>query len=175
MKHNTKVCTRSLALVAGIGFGLLSGGAVLANPLASAPRPASIQPALPYADAVILIRAHLTALQQAGETGDYNVLYGIGSSGFQAQNPPERLTENFAAIRPYNLASVLTTEPKFTEVPHLVSSGAMRMAGYFDHGGYRIGFQMVFTPEAGRWKLLALGAGVNPVKPPLRAPAKPKG
>ena len=175
MKHKSNIWKCGLVLAACLGSGPLATSRLWANPVVlSAPR-GPLQPVLPYADAVILIRAHLIALQQAGETGDYNVLYGIGSKGFQRQNPPERLADIFAALRPYNLASILTTEPKFTEVPHLGPDGQMRMAGYFDHGGFRIGFQMSFIPESGRWKLLALGAGVTPLKAPLRAPSKPNG
>lgn len=128
-----------------------------------------VQAAIPYADAVILIRSSLMALHQAGETGDYAVLSALGSEAFRAQNPPERLSQDFAGIRSYNIAVIEVTEPRFTEVPHIDARGQMHMAGFFDHGGYRIGFQLVFTPEGGRWRLLGLGAGVNRI---AAAPAK---
>ena len=63
---------------------------------AQSPATAAAQPALPFPQAMILIRSALTALQQADETNDYSVLNALGSTSFRTANPPARLAQTFA-------------------------------------------------------------------------------
>ena len=163
--------------IAGLALSLLatSAGAVtppaqtaaktpakpLPNPGAVAAPAAPIQPVLPFPQAMILIRSSLSALQQADETGDYNVLYGLGAKDFQQNNPPQKLGQTFAALRSYNINSVLVLEPEFTQVPVLDQNGLLVMAGYFTSDGYRINFQLAYQAENDHWKLFGISAGVQ--------------
>lgn len=118
-------------------------------------------PALPYGDALILVRSALIALQQAAETDDYDVLQRLGSASFQQANPPTRLREMFAPLRAYNLASVLVLDPRFAELPHLTPQHMLAMAGAFDIQGKSLRFTLIYQPEGGRWRLFGIGASVN--------------
>lgn len=124
----------------------------------AAPAPA---PALPYGDALILVRSALIALQQAADTDDYDVLQRLGSASFQQANPPTRLREMFAPLRAYNLASVLVLDPRFTELPHLTPQHMLAMAGAFDIQGKSLRFTLIYQPEGGRWRLFGIGATVS--------------
>ena len=172
--------------IAGLALSLLatSAGAVtpakppVHAPAKPLPNPAQVvapaaqpAPVLPFPQAMILIRSSLLALQQADETGDYDVLYGLGAKSFQQANPPQKLSQTFAAMRPYNINSVLVLEPEFTQVPVLDKDGLLIMAGYFNGDGYRINFQLAYQPENDHWKLFGISAGVQPVPP--AAPAAP--
>lgn len=135
----------------------------LPNPGQVAPAVAAPTPVVPFPQAMILIRSSLSALQQANETGDYNVLYGLGAKGFQDANPPQKLGQTFAALRPYNINSVLVLEPQFTQLPVLDKDGLLVMAGYFTNEGYRINFQLAYQAEGDHWKLFGISAGVQQV------------
>jgi hypothetical protein len=158
----------------------LTGGALLllAHPVvaapAKAPAPAPAKAAaltepaaaLPYPAALVLVRSALIAVQQANETGDYSVLSALGGREFNASNPPEKLAQSLAPLRNYNLASVLITEPRFTQPPMLDAKGLMTMEGFFLSEGYRISFRLAYGPQSGRWRLAGLAAGVAPITPP---------
>ena len=136
--------------------------AVAAQPTAPAAQPA--QPVLPYPQALILIRSALSSLQDADDTGDYDVLYGLGNQAFRAANPPQKLATTFAGVRAYNLKSVLVLEPQFTQLPQLDQNGMMTMSGFFVSDSYRINFSLVFAPENNQWRLFGLSAGVQPTQ-----------
>ncbi len=158
-----------MALVA-TSAGAVTPPAPAKPPVKSLPDPAQIQaappaavtPVLPFPQAMILIRSSLSALQQADETGDYNVLYALGAKGFQQANPPQKLGQTFAALRAYNINSVLVLEPQFTQVPVLDKDGLLVMAGYFVSEGYHINFQLAYQAEGDHWKLFGISAGLQP-------------
>lgn len=125
---------------------------------ATQPQPA---PALPFPQALILIRSDLVALEQANETGIYATLAALGTQRFQADNPPQKLAQTFAPLRNYNLNSVLVLEPKFTQLPQLRADHSMAMAGFFTSDGYRINFQLAYAAEKGRWRLAAINVGIQ--------------
>ena len=131
-----------------------------AAPAAAASNPAP-QPPIPYNLALILIRAHLAALQQADETGNYQVLAQLGSASFQAVNPPQKLAQMFAPLRAYNINAVLVTEPKFTELPHLNGEGLLAMRGQYALDGKLLQFTLIFQPEGGRWRMFGIGAELH--------------
>lgn len=135
-------------------------GAALAE-TKPAPAPAQTQPALAYPQALILIRSALAAVQQANETGDYDVLYRLGSANFQASNPPAKLAQTFAPTRAYNLNAVLVAEPKFTALPHIVGKNQLAMEGFFPIDGHEIRFMLIYEPEGQRWRMLGIGVDVK--------------
>ena len=148
-------------------LGLLAGpaGAEKTKPAptptapAAAPKPAG--PPIGYPQALILIRTSLAAVEQANETNDYDVLFKLGAQGFQSANPPARLAQLFAPLRPYNLNAAMVLEPKFIEAPHLLPDQKLAMKGVFDVQGKQIIFSMIFTPEAGHWRLFGIGVQVR--------------
>ena len=154
-----------LGVAVGLALALLPINAHAAEqrrPAAPTVAPAAAaQPPIPYPLALILIRGHLAALQQADETGNYQVLEGLGSRAFQAANPPQRLAQMFAGLRAYNISAVLVTEPKFTELPHLTVEGMLAMRGQYVIDGKLLQFTLIFQPEAGHWRMFGIGADVR--------------
>lgn len=131
-----------------------------AQPAASQPVPGDTK--ISYGDILVLIRSSLISLQQANESGDYDIIYGLSSKGFQASNSVAKLKEAFAPMKPFNLSSILVLEPKFTRQPSLTGNGTLIMAGYFTSGNYNIVFQLAYSFEDKRWKLAGISAGVQP-------------
>ncbi|MEI9904872.1 MAG: hypothetical protein WDN06_13565 [Asticcacaulis sp.] len=86
------------------------GGQTTPAPATTAPASASLSNDTD-AQVLMLVRSSLTALQQANQTGNYDVLYALGSSEFQKANTPQKLGDAFAALKPYNLISVEVLEP----------------------------------------------------------------
>ena len=127
---------------------------------AAAPAPAPSSP-IGYPQALILIRTSLAAVEQANETNDYDILFKLGAQGFQSANPPARLAQLFAPLRPYNLNAAMVLEPKFIEAPHLLPDQKLAMKGVFDVQGKQILFSLIFTPEAGHWRLFGIGVQVR--------------
>ena len=167
---------KNLSFVAALAAALVLAGSAGAQTAQQAPAQppaaAAAQPALPFAQAMILIRSALTALQQANETNNYVVLNALGSTGFRTANPPARLAQTFAGIRQYNLASILVLEPQFTQLPQINAQGQLTMEGFFLADGYRIAFRLIYVPENSRWRLFGLSAGVTPVTPAPAAGAR---
>ena len=124
----------------------------------AAPAPSS---PIGYPQALILIRTSLAAVEQANETNDYDVLFKLGAQGFQSANPPAKLAQLFAPLRPYNLNAAMVLEPKFIEAPHLLPDQKLAMKGVFDVQGKQILFSLIFTPEAGHWRLFGIGVQVR--------------
>jgi hypothetical protein len=152
MRRTTLLTLALLAVVAAAPAGAQTR---------TAPATAQPQTALPFPQALILIRSDLVALQQANETGIYATLSALGTQRFQADNPPQKLAQTFAPLRNYNLNSVLVLEPKFTQLPQLRPDHSMAMAGFFTSDGYRITFQLAYAAENGRWRLAAINVGIQ--------------
>jgi len=118
--------------------------------------------------ALILIRTTLVALQQANQTSNYSVLYGISSPSFQNTNSPERLGQIFATLRGkgLDLSGVVVLEPQLTILPELYENGVMRMAGFFPSTPLQVYFDLQFISVQGQWRLIALGVNVgSPIRP----------
>ena len=110
------------------------------------------------------MRATLIAVQQANQTSNYGVLYGLGAPGFQSVNPPERLTAIFAGLRGqnYDLSGVAVLEPQLTLLPELDANNVMRLAGYFPSVPLQVNFDLQFVGLDGRWRLLGIAVNVGP-------------
>ena len=126
---------------------------------------------------LILIRTTLIALQQANQTGNYAVLYGISAPGFQTVNSPERLSQIFANLRAKNfdLSGVVVLEPQLTILPSLYSNGVMRMAGFFPSAPMQVSFDLQYMAVQGQWRLLGIAVDVGSATPPapMEAPQSP--
>jgi hypothetical protein len=117
--------------------------------------------------ALVLIRTTLVALQQANQTGNYSVLYGISAPGFQSVNSPERLAQIFANLRAkaFDLSGVVVLEPQFTVLPELYANGVMRMGGFFPSVPMQVYFDLQFVGVQGQWRLIAISVEVGPATP----------
>jgi len=149
----------ALALIAGPAGAEKTRPAPAPAAPAAAPKPAG--PPIGYPQALILIRTSLAAVEQANETNDYDVLFKLAAQGFQSANPPAKLAQLFAPLRPYNLNAAMVLEPKFIEAPHLLPDQKLAMKGVFDVQGKQIIFSMIFAPETGHWRLFGIGVQVR--------------
>jgi len=161
MMRHMMAMMAALALMAGPAGATKTKVVPAPTPAGPAAVPAPAGPPIGYPQALILIRTHLAAVQQANETSDYDVLFRLGARGFQAANPPARLAQIFAPVRAYNLNAAMVLEPKFIEAPHLLADQKLAMKGVFDVQGKHIEFGMIFTAEEGRWRLFDIAVQVH--------------
>lgn len=175
MSKGSHVVTRSIALVTAllaIGFFRIASAADAGASPTQPPRPVEID----RNSVLILIRTALIAVQQANQTGNYSVLYGISAPGFQAANSPERLSLVFANLRAKNfdLSGIVVLEPQLTIMPELYSNGVMRMAGFFPSVPMQVYFDLQFLSVQGQWRLIAIGVDVGGATPvaPIPNPAR---
>ena len=91
----------------------------------SQPAPGATPPPRPLQidknSVLILIRTTLVALQQANQTGNYNVLRGLTAPEFQKSNSAEKLAQSFASLRAKNfdLSGVVVLDPQHTVLPEI--------------------------------------------------------
>jgi hypothetical protein len=136
-----------------------------------APRPIEID----RNSVITLIRTTLVAVQQANQTNNYSVLYGISAPGFQQINSPERLSQIFANLRGkgFDLSGVAVLEPQLSMLPVLYPNGVMRMAGFFPSVPMQVYFDLQFIGVQGQWRLLGIAVDVGPpgaIAPSTEAP-----
>jgi len=150
---------RSVALATAVLAISYSRIAAAAESTAQPPRPFTID----KNSALILIRTTLVALQQANQTGNYNVLYSMSAPGFQSVNSPDHLSKIFAALRAKNfdLSGVVVLEPQLLVMPEIYSNGVMRMAGFFPSVPMQVYFDLQFMPVQGQWRLVAISVDVG--------------
>jgi hypothetical protein len=149
-----------------LAFAPLGYGQPAARNSASAtpsPRPAQID----RNGVIILIRTTMIALQQANQTNNYSVLYGISAPGFQSLNPPDRLSKIFADLRGkgFDLSAIVVLEPQLTVLPELYSNGVMRMVGFFPSAPMQIYFDLQFIAVQGQWRIIGMAVDVKPATP----------
>ena len=140
------------------------------------PRPAPVD----RNTVLILIRTTLVAVQQANQTDNYSVLYGISAPGFQQANSSQRLSQIFANLRAKNfdLSGVVVLEPQLLALPELYSNGVMRIAGFFPSVPMQVYFDLQFIPVQGQWRVVAISVDVGSAtpaapSPPAAAPSPP--
>lgn len=159
---------------------------VVATSYAASSSPAGVVPARPIEldrnTVLTLIRTTLVAVQQANQTGNYSVLYGLSAPGFQQVNSPEKLAQVFAGLRAkgFDLSGVVVLDPQLSTLPVLYPNGVMRMAGFFPSVPMQVYFDLQFIGVKGQWRLLAIGVDVGPpnasaptVEAPRPAPSTP--
>jgi hypothetical protein len=174
-------------LIAALVSALAAGQANAATAPAPAPGPASAAPAkakpaaaavkaaIPFPQALVLIRSTLTSLDQADQTGSYMVMSALGNADFRSANTAEKLAKQFAAMRGYNISAILVTEPKFTQLPTVDAKGFLSMAGFYALDPYVLSFWLAYAPESTQWRLAGLAVSLDEVKPAgPAAPAAPK-
>ena len=140
--------------------------AFLPQALAQAPAPGSTAksvvaaaPKVSIPDAAkltLLIQLHITALSQANLTGNYTVLRDLGSPKFQAENSPEKLSENFKSFRKQgiDISPATLFPPVLSEAPSMDADNVMRLVGGYDTKPQRISFNLAFQPINNAWRLV---------------------
>jgi hypothetical protein len=159
---------RRLVLASAVVAALLFGAAAEAG-AAPAVSPAG---SVDHQTALVLVRAALTALDQANKTGNYTVLRDLGGPVFR-NNTDARLAEVFADLRSQaiDLSPVLAIEPVFSSPPQLDASGLLRTAGFVPVGAQRLIFEIAWQRQNGAWKLY--GIVVNASEPAPKTPPPP--
>lgn len=157
----------ALLVSAILAYATDAGGQSQPAPAATPP-PRQLQ--IDKNSVLILIRTTLVALQQANQTGNYNVLRALTAPEFQKSNSAEKLAQSFASLRAKNfdLSGVVVLEPQLTVLPEIYSNGVMRFAGFFPSVPMQVLFEMQFFPVNGQWRLVALAvdvAGSAPAAP----------
>jgi hypothetical protein len=153
--------------------------AAVTTSFAASPAPDGVVPARPIDidrnSVLTLIRTTLIALQQANQTGNYSVLYGISSPSFQKVNSPQKLAQIFANIRSkgFDLSGVAVLEPQLSMLPVVYPNGMMRMAGFFPSVPMQVYFDLQFIGVDGQWRLEGISVNIgqpNAVAPSAEAP-----
>jgi hypothetical protein len=113
---------------------------------------------------VIMIRSSLLALSQANQTNNYAVLNALGSDSFRTTNPPQRLSENFAAFRAnrIDLSPVSLINPQLSAQPAIVD-GRLRLVGFFPSQPMQVNYDLSYEASAGTWKLHGLAVNLTSV------------
>lgn len=138
---------------------------------AAAPVLAPVQSPLPSQNGqLILIRNALAAFDHANRTNNYTVLNALGSPSFRAGNLPEQLTKTFEPFRArkINLGSVMFLNPTLTQAA-TITNGRLRLVGTFPSTPLQIGFDLVFEPSDGQWKMFSFTVSLTPVRAPAPA------
>ena len=122
---------------------------------------------------VMMVRAALTALNQANFTENYSVLRGMTTPALQTRMSAEQLGKAFADLRKQNLdlSPALVMAPEFTEAPKLTSAGALMLKGIFPSRPLRINFTIDYLPIDGYWMIDQLSVSASRADEPAVAAA----
>ena len=140
-------------------------------------RPHSIQSGpvnMPGPDVlVMMVRAALTAVNQANFTENYSVLRGMTTPALQARLSAEKLGKAFVDLRKQNLdlSPALVLAPEFTETPKLTSAGALMLKGIFPSRPLRINFAIDYLPIDGFWMIDQMSVSASRADAPLAVAA----
>lgn len=136
------------------------------QPAAEVQQSAAARIAVPAPEVLlIMVRAAVSALDQANKTNNYSVLYGLGSPVLQ-QHTPEQLSEMFASVRNSNadLQPALVLTPQITQAPGFTADGLLLLTGLFPSQPLQIKFQIAYQPVGPVWRLAAINLSLAPVK-----------
>jgi hypothetical protein len=105
-----------------------------------------------------LVWSTLTALDNANRTGNYAVLYRLGTDAFQQQNSPARLSQLFSSLREnrVDVGRTILSSPTYYQPPAILADGSLRLRGGFDFRPKSIRFDLIYANEGGGWQLGAL-------------------
>lgn len=117
----------------------------------------------------MMVRAALTALNQANFTENYSVLRGMTTPALQTRLSAEQLGKAFADLRKQNLdlSPALVLAPEFTEAPKLTSAGALMLKGIFPSRPLRINFTIDYLPIDGYWMIDQLSVSASRADEPM--------
>lgn len=141
--------------------GPLSPAALTAQPPRTAGPSAAAVPVPDHLALTKLIWSTMAAVDQANRTGNYSVLHGLGSPGFQASNTPPGLASVFARIRlqRLDLSDTFLVEPVL-DFPARIEGGLLRIRGAFRMRPTGVQFDLLYQWD-GVWRLH--GVAIAPV------------
>ena len=130
------------------------------KPPATSTKPAAPAPAVPVPSAlgtVKLVTSAIIAVDHANKTGNYSVLLGLGSAGFQASNSAVSLGAAFNVFRQrqIDLSDVLVLSPTYDFPPTLVKPDTVRIRGRFSLPSGLLAFDLLYKWDRG-WRLDAI-------------------
>ena len=151
----------SAAAVAVFALGLTVGWTrlALAEDAAPAPEAEAAAPAtVPIPDnskLTLMIQLHVAALALSNLTGDYSVLYALGSPAFKAANPVEKLSDNFSSFRKQgiDISPALLFAPILLGPAKMDANNVLHVAGFYATKPQRIAFELAFVPANNAWRL----------------------
>ena len=151
----------SAAAVAVFALGLTVGWTrlALAEDAAPAPEAEAAAPAtVPIPDnskLTLMIQLHVAALALSNLTGDYSVLYALGSPAFRAANPVEKLSNNFSSFRKQgiDISPALLFAPILLGPAKMDANNVLHVAGFYATKPQRIAFELAFVPANNAWRL----------------------
>lgn len=105
-----------------------------------------------------LVWSTLTALDNANRTGNYEVLHGLGTAGFQQRNSVASLSQSFADLRAnrVDVGRVILSSPTYYRAPEILTDGSLRLRGGFDFRPQSIRFDLMYRNVGGGWQLSAI-------------------
>lgn len=133
--------------------------------LTQPPQPAPQQSQIPQAAGlIVLIKSSLIALNHANQTGNYQVLYALGSDSLRTQTNPQNLAQSFAAFRErrIDLSPVIFLNPNLSRNA-AIEGGRLHLVGSFPTTPLQINFDFWFEPSQGQWKFVQLNTTLSPV------------
>lgn len=103
----------------------------------------------------MFVKNALTALNHGNLTGNYTVLRDLGSPAFREKNTPADLAQIFAEHRKqkYDLSPILVSEPQFTDPPAEISSGRLKLVGFFPTQPQAVRFAIVYQRTEKGWSI----------------------
>ena len=144
----------------------------------ASPRDAVAQGQLPVPDDIVLVqlvRASISALNQANFTGNYTVLRDLGAPSFRRSNTSAQLAVAFSDLRSQNveLGPLLVVNPVFTRLPYFTERGRLHLSGYFPTRPKRVKFDLWYEAVANRWRLFGLSVNTESAEAASAPPAEP--
>jgi len=114
--------------------------------------------------ALMLFRSTMLALDQANKTGNYSVFRALAAPSFQ-KNTADRLAAAFTIMRErrLDLSGVAMTTPNFQRPPRVQPDGTLHMGGMFFTGATPVGFDLMYRPIGGFWRLNGIDITPRPV------------
>ena len=102
-----------------------------------------------------LVWSTMTALDQANRTGNYSVLYELGTTAFQQNNSPDQLRATFTSLRAnrVDVGRAVLNSPNYYIPPAIDQTGQLRLRGGFDYRPKSIRFDLLFAQEGGGWRI----------------------
>lgn len=144
-------------------FALLGALPASAQDQQAAPKVVKVEPYIVEK----FVKYVVIAVDQANQTGNYEVLHSLGSSKFQ-ETSTEALAKSFEPMRKsgLDLSTVLLYKPRLSSKPELVN-GVLRATGYFPTQPLKVNFDILWIIKDKH--LLLHGLILNPAKEEAQA------
>ncbi len=149
----------------GVALIVAAGAMVFSAPLAAQSEPPA--PSISSGQADSLVKSALIALDNANKTGNYTVLFDLGSPSFRAVNSLSRLAAIFADLRrrDLDLSALAALSPSYMKPPYIDKKGLLNLVGHMQAGRLRINFDIVYQRTGKGWRLAGLAVGAADAVP----------